>query len=288
MSSPNIPNLTDSHIAPYSGPDGVGYLITNKVVTGPPLPPPRARVLLGGNVPLYTAAGGSIVRRYYGQHQAGDASRAVNDVRTDAGNMVHTLLSVGPGLPQSTAYDSTAMEAFRPALEADNALVIPWHEPDNTAPDPATWRAFYEGLAKQFPKATLVPTLMGITYGNGKASNWLTGLSRAAFIGADPYIHDGQTVGGQYDPARKYAEAAGKQLILCETGLLAGKPPVGTIDYQSVGLAAIHAYVGQYPSVFAVAYWSNVGKQPWDWTLSKAGIATYQGLLQSAPFSADS
>lgn len=275
----SYPIITQSDSAPYSGPDGVGFTFQTKVIDGPP---PRTRVMLGVNVPLQAALSGvtaPMVRRYYGMNKPGDGARAVKDVAADAKAQVHTLLSVGPGNP-AAPYNSEAMESFRVALEADNAIVIPWHEPDNTAPSPAVWRSFYENVALQFPAATLCPVLMGITYSNGKASDWLNGLSRAAFYGADPYIHDGQTVTGQYDPARKFAEAANKQLIIAETGVLKGADQAGTLN-------AIRLYCQAYLSIFAVCYWSNIGKPPYDWTLQPAGLATFVALLKSPPFSAD-
>lgn len=282
MTPPTYPYSEIVSTVPFTDPENSvqGYTVVTDVITGPYTPPPPARrVLLGGNGPLQIAVNGGmgIVRRYAAQ--TGDAGAWAAQVAQDAKAGAKSLLSIGPGDP-TKPYDSKAMESFRPVVENPDVLVIPWHEPDNTAPDVKTWRAFYEALATQFPKAVLVPTLMGITYFNGKASNWLVGLSRAAFYGADPYIHFGQTVAGQFDPARRYAESAGKQLIIAETGAL-------STTNQAMMLGDMGAYCQQYPSVYALAYWSAVGKSPFDWTLGTSGLAAFKTLLKSPPFAAD-
>lgn len=254
------------------------------VVTHEPPPPPRTRVLLGTNAPAagqFTDIG--IVRRY----ATTDPKAVVADVKADLAAGVHTILSVGPQVAGSP-YKPANMEPYRAAFESPNVMGVPWHEPENDNVSPADWRTFYSAFCQQFPKCPVVlPVLMGWTFGQNKASLWLNGLSRMDFVGADPYVHDGQTVAAQYDPARLYAEAAKKQLVIAETGLLAGKPPIGNLDYQSVGLAAIHSYVNQYPSVYAVCYWSAVGKTPYDWRLTGNAIGTFQNLLKSPPFAAE-
>lgn len=253
------------------------------LTTHPAPPPPRARVLLGLNssaASAFTNLG--VVRRYAGAGAPAPAN-VLSAVQTDAKAGAHTILSFGPQVA-GNPYKPANMEPYRQAIETPSVWGVPWHEPENDNVTPQDWRAFYSAFCQQFPKCVVVlPVLMGWTFDQGKASNWLNGLPRMDFVGTDPYVHNGQTVAQSWDASRKWAEAAHKQLVIAETGALSNNPAVN----QAQVLAAMAAYITQYPSIYAAAYWSQVGKTPYDWTLKGNAIPAFQSLLKSPPFSAD-
>lgn len=279
----NYPSISTGPLAVYQGADGVGFTYETKVLVGAALPPPR-RVLLGGNVSLAMkaqAAGApvGVVRRYYGMAATHgyDPQGAAKAVAADASFGAKTLLSIGPGDNKAAPYDTKLMEPYRTAIEAPTCLAIPWHEPENDGQPTSVYHAFFSAFAQQFPKAQLVPVLMAWTYLNNNQAQWLDGLPDFEYLGTDPYIHKGQTAASQYDPSRLEAEKRKKQLVIAETGVL-------STEDQVAGLADMAAYCQKYPSVYALAYWSQVGKAPYDWTLGAPGVTSFCNLLKSAPF----